>query len=374
MCIRMKYYVPLLSLLAACGGDASAEFGDVRRVPKDERPLDWEARERDRLGVPEMGGTKPMAPSPATRVRATTPPGWEEIASTRQFRDAVWRITGQPDADCYLSIGIGGGVASNLARWYGQQFGKAQVPAAESLPALDFIGRQGRLVEIEGTMDGKADWAALIAFANEGQQVTSLKFTGPKAVVAANRDQFLALARSIRLEDGGAGAAGPVVPPIAPGQRMPEGHPPTGAQQAPAAQQAPFTAETPAGWTALTDSRRYLHHSFGGDCEVYLSTLGGGLKPSLDIWRGEIGLGPMSDAEFQALPKTMFLGDDAVLLDLTGTFRSMTGKTIPEARLLLAARADGNVITFCKLVGPAADLADQVDAFRRFCGSIRRAP
>jgi hypothetical protein len=70
----------------------------------------------------------------------------------------------------------------------------------------------------------------------------------------------------------------------------------------------------------------------------------------------------------------MFLGDDAVLLDLTGTFRSMTGKTIPEARLLLAARSDGTAITFCKLVGPAADVAAQVDAFRRFCGSIRRAP
>ena len=47
---------------------------------------------------------------------------------------------------------------------------------------------------------------------------------------------------------------------------------------------------------------------------------------------------------------------------------------LPGARMLLAARADGGTITFCKLVGTAADVATQVDAFRAFCGSVRRAP
>ena len=97
-----------------------------------------------------------------------------------------------------------------------------------------------------------------------------------------------------------------------------------------------------------------------------------GLKSSLDIWRGEIGLGPMSQAEFDALPKTMFLGDDAVLMDLSGTFRSMTGRTIENARLMVAARVDGSTITFAKLVGTAQDVAANATAFAQFCGSVRK--
>ncbi len=62
------------------------------------------------------------------------------------------------------------------------------------------------------------------------------------------------------------------------------------------------------------------------------------------------------------------------MLDLTGDFRSMSGKQIQGARLLVAARSEGNTIVFCKLVGTAAEVGKQVDAFRSFCASVRRVP
>ena len=80
----------------------------------------------------------------------------------------------------------------------------------------------------------------------------------------------------------------------------------------------------------------------------------------------------MTDAEFAALPRALFLGDDAVLMDLTGSWQGMTGGKIEDARVLVAARLDGDTITFCKLVGPREEVAAQRDAFVQFCGSVRR--
>jgi hypothetical protein len=68
-----------------------------------------------------------------------------------------------------------------------------------------------------------------------------------------------------------------------------------------------------------------------------------------------------------------FLGEDSVLLDLAGNFQSMTGKQIQGARMLVAARDVSGSIVFVKLFGPAADIDGQVDAFRQFCGSVRRS-
>jgi hypothetical protein len=378
-----------LLIVAACSG-GKAEFGAPKEVAKEQRPTVWDASAKQRLDLPEMrgtaGGQNPQGAAGSggggeKRWVATVPEGWEALAANpAKFRDAQWRIPGQADCDIYFTASVGGGVKGNLTRWYQQQFGKAEVPAPESLEIVELAGRTGRLADLGGTFSGKSGWAALIAFAWQGEQVTSLKFTGPEAVVKANRDKFLAVARSLKLATA---SPNPAAPPIQPGQAMPDNHPPVGTSPgqgvapppAPSPQPAaaPFQATIPTGWTAKPGTSRALHHSFGADGEVYLSQLGGGLKPTLDIWRNEMGLGPMSDADFAALPKAAFLGDDSVLLDLSGNFQSMSGKKIDGARMLVAARLDGQTITFAKLIGTAADTGAQVDAFRAFCGSVRRS-
>lgn len=382
--VRPTLVLPLFVLLAACGSSATADFGPARQVPKDQRPTVWEAPAKDRLGLQPMGPVSGQGgEGQGQKVWVGEPQvGFETLpANPAKFRDAVWKIAGQPDTDIYLTAGVGGGVVGNLTRWYRDQFGQQAVPAVEALPVVELAGRPGRLAEIKGTFNGKQPgWAALIAFSFEGDRVTSLKFTGPESVVLGNKDKFLALARSLRSATASPDAK---APPIQPGQPMPDNHPPTGNAPAPGgtggaagnapAAPAPFTATVPAGWTVKTGTARVLHHTFGAEGEVYLSQLGGSLKATLDIWRGEMGQQPMSDADFEALPKMAFLGEDAVLLDLGGDFRSMSGKQIKTARMLVAARVDGGTITFSKLVGSAADVAAQADAFRQFCGSVRRA-
>ena len=382
---RMKIFASsfsLLALLCACGADTTAEFGPPKTISSDKRPIVWDASTRDRLGVGDMGAAASASTGQEgpKRVVANVPAGWEELPpAPARFRNAVWRVKGESTTDIYLTVGVGGGVPGNLRRWYVNQFGKSTAPAVEALPPVDLAGRSGRLVEVDGTFSGKSDWAALIAFYNEGSAVTSLKFTGPKLIVSANKKQFLQLAKSIRFA---AASPNPQAPPIRRGQALPDGHMPidggnqSSAGGSPSTAAAPFTATTPEGWTKK-EGRRILNHTFGSGSELYISQLGGTLRQSLDIWRGEVSvagkrLSPLTDDEFKNLSKALFLGEDAVLMDLAGNFQGMTGARIESARLLVAARLDGTTITFCKLVGPQSEVDAQRDAFVQFCGSVRR--
>jgi hypothetical protein len=358
-----------LTALAACSPPPTAEFGPPKTLRKDQRPTVWDAPAKQRLDLPDMG-----AVADGAKVwTGDAPAGWETRPS-RQFRDAVWAIPSAPDAEIYLTVGVGGGVQGNLSRWYTQQFGIAEVPAIEALQVVELAGKPARLAEMKGTFGGKPDWAALIAFFADGDRVTSFKFTGPAAVVDGNRDKFLALAKSLRAATA---SADPKAPPIQPGQAMPSNHPdvgaPAGATAPAPAAAGPIAATAPADWRPKAGTSKWLHHEFGAGGEVYVSQLGGGMKDTLDIWRGEMGQPALPADGDKALPRTAFLGDDAVLLDLAGDYRSFSGKQIAGARMLVAAREENGAITFAKLVGPAADVAAAAEAFAAFCRSARKA-
>lgn len=304
---------------------------------------------------------------------APTPAGWElQSPQPERFRDLLFKVG---DGECYLTAGVGGGVAMNLQRWYVQQAGQAQAPAPEALPEVDFAGAKGRLVELFGTISGKADQGMLIVFATKGESMSTLKFTGSQAVVQAEKERFLQVAAALR--QGTAAAAGAAKPSTAgatattPTATAPT---PTATAPSPAATTGPFSATVPAGWTPKAGSNKPLHHTFGADGEVYVSQLGGGLRPMFDIWRSEVGGQPLTDEEFAALPKQAMLGGEALLLDASGQFRSMQGKAIADARLLVAAHEGGGTITFVKLVGRADEVAAQLDSFRSFCAALTRTP
>ncbi len=302
--------------------------------------------------------------------QATVPVGWEQLPSQpSRFRDLLFRVVGRADTECYLTGGVGGGVVMNMQRWYVQQAGRSEAPTPESLPAAMLGDKPARLAEITGTIGGKPDQAMLIVFAAQGDVVSTLKFTGPADVVLAEKENFLSLAQSIRTGPASPGGAAQV----APAGPLPANHAPTPPPTPAHAGAAPFTATVPAGWTAKTDTPRLLHHTFGNDGEVYVSQLGGTPRQMFDIWRGEISAGQLDDRQFADLEKLPMLGGEGLLMDVSGEFRSMTGKQIPNARLLVAAFSGGGSITFVKLVGPAADVESQVKAFREFCASLRRS-
>ncbi len=347
----------------------SVAWSEPKAVPAEQRPTKWGAAAKDRLVLPEVGATG----GGARQFVGQAPAGWEELpAQPARFRDRLWRVAGDAAAECYLTNAVGGGVAGNLARWYGQ-FGITQPAAVESLPVIEFAGRPGRLLELSGTFAGKTGQAMLLAFTSQGDTVTTLKFTGPEPLVHAHREEFLQLAKSLRASSA---SPMPSAPPIERGQQLPADHPPVagGAERDTSLAAGPFVGDVPADWTPAPGSQRLLHHTFGDGGEVYLSQLGGGMRPMLDIWRGEIGVGKLTDEEFAAVAKVPMLGGEASLLDVAGHFRSMGGKEIQGARLLVAALEQDGMIVFAKLVGRAEEVAAQRAPFLAFCASLRRQP
>lgn len=372
--------------LAACGDDQEAQFGPEQPVPQ-QRPVALGKSQSERFLLQDMGAGRGGEGS-AAGFSADTPAGWQP-AATSQFRQLNWRIG--DEGQCYLTVGVGGGLVGNANRWIRDQFGQPAIGQAEfdRLPRHPLMGGPAALVEVEGTFSGgmggggKADGYKLLGLlGGTDTDVVTLKLTGPKALVDQHRDAFLAVAKSIRR--GGASASGaPPAPGGGNGARPepPPNHaqggaqpPPTPGHGAEGAGASPFTAEVPAGWKPIGDTgSRLFRHGFGTGGEVYVGQLGGGLSAMLGIWYGEVNQTPPDEAAIAALPEIELMGQPAKFLELDGEFRGMGGPPIPDARLLVAVRSDGNGVVFAKCVGPKDEVAAQKDAFVTWCKTLRRA-
>lgn len=312
---------------------------------------------------------QPQAPAAASGNDAPTgftgdlPTGWTQLPSEPQrFRDAVFGVPGG-DGDVSYTASVGGGLRGNIDRWTGQ-FGLPALTEEQlaNAPQHPLAGKQAKLVELQGTFRGR-EGQAMLALITDGSQGSTFKFTGPKELVMAEKGNFLALAASLRKGQGKVSAPG-----AAPAQnpQMPADH---GATPAPAS--SAFAATIPAGW-AKKASNKEMHHTFGKSGEVYISALGGDLRQILDVWRVEMQLEPLTDAEWSALPKLPLLGQEGVLMDIAGDYKGMVGNPIQGARMLVGACKDGKATVFVKLFGAADDVAAQKDAFAAFCSSLRR--
>jgi hypothetical protein len=140
-----------------------------------------------------------------------------------------------------------------------------------------------------------------------------------------------------------------------------------------------WTAVAPPGWTELPPARmRDLGWRAGesGRVECTLSFLegsGGGLLANLNRWRKQLSLPPVDAAAADALPTAPWLGVDARLVVLDGTYVGMGGgEAVPNARLigLIASVEGGNA--FLKMTGPAEAVEAERKGFLALAASLRR--
>jgi hypothetical protein len=86
----------------------------------------------------------------------------------------------------------------------------------------------------------------------------------------------------------------------------------------------------------------------GGEAEVSVARLGGmagGLGPNINRWRGQLGLGPVSDAEAEASARTVpGSTDEAKLVELSGSDKAMAVVMVTQ----------GGATWFYKVTGSAA--------------------
>ena len=218
---RIVLLFPVLSalglLLAGCGDSQSSyEFTDVRERTQETPFVPPGTTSADRFGMGAHGGdphagmhgggAPGMGGGSAAPFVWSTPATWEE-AKGHSMRAGSWRVKGQPQTDCSLSMlsGQGGQMLDNVNRWR-SQMGAESMSTAEvaALPRKKMLGEEAVFVNIPGRYagmgGGKATEAARmlgLLLALPGNAVF-LKFTGPAEIVAANEAAFLELAASLK--------------------------------------------------------------------------------------------------------------------------------------------------------------------------------
>jgi hypothetical protein len=154
---------------------------------------------------------------------------------------------------------------------------------------------------------------------------------------------------------------------------------PTAAQGQQPASATGFSAATPAGWRAAAASEfRQLNWKFDSDpeAECYLTAgnLRGGMLANVNRWFGQFSKAPISQAEFDALPRHDLLGKPAVLVTIEGEFRGMGGNGKPGFMLLgLVGGTDDDMVTL-KLVAKKATAETERERFLQLGASVRRGP
>ncbi len=321
------------------------------------------------------------------------PPGWTPL-ETSAMRNANFRVAGDEKAECYLSIlgGEAGGLTSNVNRWRSQvalpPLSDAEIAA---LPRATLLGRQGVLVDFVGTWKGmggtsnEAGWrlTGILDVSPEGSAF--LKMTGPDAKIAAEKEHFLALAKSLRpggapsdphAEMGGAASAAPGGDPHAgipgapsiggdmSGQAMPGAMPAAGDQQG-------LHWKAPAGWKQAAEKpARVVTFNPAEGVECYVTVLGGdggGLEANLNRWRGQMGCADLAASEFQELPHIPILGSDGRLIAIDGA-GDKAGKQMLGAVALVGGRS-----VFVKMTGPKDAVQKEREHFTAFAQSLEEA-
>lgn len=157
-------------------------------------------------------------------------------------------------------------------------------------------------------------------------------------------------------------------------------------QPTPDAQQdprIPLTWDTPEGWQeAPADpssgmaGMRLINLTFGpnGEGECYFSAMpgdAGGLAANVNRWRGQMGLGELSEEEIKALPTKTFLGRDATYVSLEGDFKAMGASEAKAGyRMIGLVQPAPQFTLFVKMTGPRELVTANEAAFEQFCQSI----
>ncbi|PAW82755.1 MAG: hypothetical protein B9S33_14640, partial [Pedosphaera sp. Tous-C6FEB] len=152
----------------------------------------------------------------------------------------------------------------------------------------------------------------------------------------------------------GAGDAGGVNP------SLPAGHPATGAAPAAARPHAHW-GKLPPGWSeapaAGSRAATFNIAGTGGQraeaAVIAFPGMGGTDLQFVNLWRDQLGLAPLTEAELPKLVQPVSIaGADGKLFDITGATKS--GSEPAAERIIVALQKQDGVSWFIKLTGPTA--------------------
>lgn len=360
----------LLSAFTGCGRD------DVRtyRVPK-ETNSQLAAADLP-TGHPDVSGAAAL---PATS--ANVPADWQE-APPGEMRVASFHVKGKDSKMADVSViplpGMAGRDIDNVNRWRGQ-VGLAPVSDAELAKITESVqvgGQDGKLYEMAGqNSDSGEKQRILAAIVRRPDAAWFFKMVGDDALVAEQKSAFVDYLKSFSFTGSGGGAA-------MQDAQLPPSHSPIGNILPAAAPSAPASSEgkpewqVPPGWKEI-DGGQFLVSKFiiissdnlQAAVNVSMSAGdGGGVLGNVNRWRGQLGLSQQSQAEVDKLVQSIDIeGGKAILVDMSGTDMKSGAKT----RLIGAIVPKGQQTWFYKLMGPAALIEQQKEAFTKFVQSVK---
>lgn len=341
--------------------------------------------------------------SSAASTVASVPEGWEAVAPG-EMRVASFRVQSKSGKTADVSViplpGLAGHDIDNVNRWRGQ-LGLAPVTEAE-------LAKLGQTVQIGGLEGQLYDMAGENAAAGEKSRILAavvrregaawfFKMTGDTELVGQQKPAFVSYLKSYSFPSMGgqteSAATSTELPPshppiggVAPfaanqaGSQLPPSHPPIGGGMMPAAT-GPISHDgqpdwqVPASWKEIPGGQ-FLVAKFivpAGDSQATVNVSssggnGGGLAMNVNRWRGQIGLGQLSENDVNNLARAVDTGSGkASLVDMSGG----DAKSGLKTRVLGVMVPQGQQTWFYKLMGPDQAVEASKDAFLNFVKTVK---
>lgn len=307
----------------------------------------------------------------------TLPTGWEEVPPG-QMRVASFRIKGEGSKLADVSVvplpGAAGGTLANVNRWRSQV---ALAPVSEGELAqlaqkVEIAGQPGELFEQAGQGQGSGEPTRILAaILSRADTAWFFKVTGDDQLVAQQKPAFVDFLKSLSFN----APAAPATP-----AGLPAAHPPIETTMLSAQPDAVAAAgsasgkptwQVPNGWQEVPGgqfliAKFTIHGEADAQAAVNVSMSagdGGGLSANVNRWRGQLGLGQLSEDELNKLVAPIdTAAGKAMLVDMTGT----DARTSQKSRLVGAMVPQGGQTWFYKLMGNEALVGREKDAFSKF--------
>lgn len=134
-----------------------------------------------------------------------------------------------------------------------------------------------------------------------------------------------------------------------------------------------FTHTAGEGWTAKPKTQfRLINYALPAGGEIYLSITGGGVLPNLNRWLGQFGQEKISENKLTQMPTVKILGEEGVLVEVTGAYAGMGQAKLDNMSLLgTLVEVSGQLISV-KLIATPDEAKQQKAAFITFCESLAK--
>jgi hypothetical protein len=330
-----------------------------------------------------------------TGMHWVVPEGWREVGSDQPMRVATL-LAGEGERAMEFAVtvfpGDTGGLLANVNRWRGQ-VGLAPVSAEEleeHVREFRSNGLRGWVMRIggegvEGPVEdeqrgsltrGETGVEMLAGIVEDPAGFTwFVRGVGSPEVVSAHEGDFVGFVRSFHIDAAGGHEHGHV--------HVHGAVEDEGAGLRPAAKREELSWEVPPHWEAQPPPTPIVYAMFnapsdGGTAVVTVTPLrgdGGGLLANVNMWRGQIGLEPVSEVG-QVPVERVRVGDvDAVVLHVVGgSLNEERRESLTRGEtnaIVVAIVPEGDRTWFFRLTGPAAAVDIEKPSLIRLVESVR---